>query len=281
MKQLLLLPMVIIFIAMGCKKQPEQGTVLPPPPPPPPPVLNTPPVVSAQQLHIQLMLPVDSCILTGRVIASGSSIKSYSWEKVYGPAGYIIEHPDSLTSKVRALQVGTYIFHLTVTDSAGLKGKAGVTVTVTPFVAYEYDLNMNIHTGYSFLNNTEVCWWDCYYVDVTEITTSYQMSPSDILQLHIYEETDSAFNAYNIHDGFTNFRLSNQLYASGSSSYNLKKIIQQGGGSFSGTITLTSSSALGTARENAFKALPPLTVTGKLDTTTRTVNMQIKGKIIF
>jgi hypothetical protein len=97
----------------------------------------------------------------------------------------------------------------------------------------------------------------------------------------MYEETDSAANKFEVNIGFTNFRLSNNLFATGNSSFNLKKLIQHGGGTFSGTIEHISSSAVGTWREGALRGLPPLTVTGKLDTTTRTVNMQIKGKIIF
>ena len=277
MKKLFLIPLLILVVTPGCKKETEQGSVLPTQPPS---TVNIPPKVSTQA-DIQLVLPADSCILTGVVTATGSQIKSYLWERISGPVGYKIEHPDSLTSKVRALQEGTYTFQLTVTDSRGIKGKAVVAVIVT--VPFEYDLNLDIGAGYKFLDDMEVCPWECYYADATEIAASYQMSPSHmiIMQLYLYEETDSAFQAYQVYNGFTTFRLSNKLYASGGSSFNLKKIIQQGGGSFSGTIKLTSSSALGTGRENAFKGLPPLTVTGKLDTTTHTVNIQIKGKIIF
>jgi hypothetical protein len=154
-----------------------------------------------------------------------------------------------------------------------------VSVITTP--VFEYNLDLNIHAGYMFFDNVERCPWDCYYADETSITASVQLSPSNNLQIYIMEETDSAAQAYQLHYGFTAFRLSNELYASGNSSFNLKKIIKQGGGSFSGTIQLNSSSAISTWRESAFNALPPLTVTGKIDTTTRTVHIQLKGKIIF
>ena len=271
---------IFLIIIAGCTKEdPATRVTTIQPPPPPPSVINTPPQITAGA-NIQLVLPVDSCILTGTLVA-GSKIKSYLWEKTSGPVAYKIEHPDSLITKVHALQAGTYIFQLTVTDSSGLTGKASVAISVATFSAFEYDLDLDIHTTYKFLDNTEICPWDCYYRDVTEIPASAQLADFSILQIYMYEETDSAAQAYNVYYGFTSFRLSNELYASGTSSFNLKKVIQQGGGSFSGMIQLNSSSALRTWREDAFKALHPLTVTGTIDTTAHTVNIQIKGKIIF
>ncbi len=271
--------MLLIIIA-GCRKEePAIRVTTIQPPPPPASVTNTPPQITAGA-NIQLVLPADSCILTGTLVP-GLKIKSYLWEKTSGPAAYNIEHPDSLITKVHALQAGTYIFQLTVTDSSGLTGKANVAISVATIAAFEYDLDLDIHTTYKFLDNREICPWDCYYADVTEIPASAQLAAFRILQIYMYEETDSAAQAYNVNYGFTAFRLSNELYASGTSSFNLKKVIQQGGGSFSGTIKLSSSSALRTWREDAFKALPPLTVTGTIDTTAHKVNMQIKGKIIF
>lgn len=268
----------LLLVAIGCEKPVVEPIT--PVLPPPPPVMNTPPMVSAGA-DIQLMLPVDSCILTGVVTRTGSKIKTYLWEHVYGPAAYKLENPDSLITKLNGLGEGTYYFKLTVTDSIGLKGTATIFVTVNAMAAFEYDLNLDINASYNHHDDVEICPWDCYFVDETTIASFVPLSRNKDLQINIYEATDSSEQAYNPYYGFTTFRLSDNLYASGTSSYNLKKIIQQGGGPFNGTIQLYSSSALGTPREAAYKALPPLTVTGRLDTTTHTVNMQIKGKIIF
>lgn len=95
--------------------------------PPPPPIAIT---VSAGA-DIQLSLPVDSCNLTGSVTA-GSEIKSYRWEKISGPAAYTIDQPDSLSTRVRGLQEGTYVFQFIATDIKGSQGNDAVVVNVSP-----------------------------------------------------------------------------------------------------------------------------------------------------
>lgn len=278
MKKLPLIICLCIVAALvtgSCKKEETNAF---PPVPSPPIAAHKAPAISAGG-YIKLVLPNDSCVLTGTVI-TGSGIKSFLWEKVSGPAGFSIEHPDSLITAVHGLQEGTYIFRLTATDSSGLTGSAAVTVDVSSFEVFENDLDMNMDAEYTFHNNAEVCPWDCYYADYTTINSSALLSGSE-LKVWVYEETDSAANSFNVYYGYTGFRLSSTLFASGPSSFNLKKVIQQGGGTFTGTIQLNSSSALGTWRQDAFRNLPPLTVTGELDTTSRSIKMQIKGKIIF
>lgn len=231
---------------------------------------------------------IADCPESGTILLDGSAstnaddnISSYKWNQISGPVSINFENPSYAKTKVSDLVIGQYIIVLTVSDTKGFFSKDTVWINVIASgTTYEYNLDLEANDTFSFKDNMEVCPWECYFADVTSITTSSPISSSGNMQISIYEETDSSVQAYQV-NGFTAFRLSNELYAIGISSFDLKKVIQQGGGSFTGTIKLSSSSALGTCRENIFASLPPLTVNGILDTTTHMVNMRIKGKIIF
>ncbi|MEO7293388.1 MAG: hypothetical protein ABIW34_09820, partial [Ginsengibacter sp.] len=59
-----------------------------------------------------------------------------------------------------------------------------------------------------------------------------------------------------------------------------KKLIQQGGGAFTGNFNITDGSAK-FCDDNIYKSLAPLLVTGNLDTATKKVTIRIKGKTFF
>ena len=94
---------------------------------------TSPPLANAGS-DITITLPVDNTSLDGSASAGtgGSTIKSYAWKKISGPAAGTIASATTAKTNVTGLAAGTYIFELTVTDSKGLTGAARVTVTVKP-----------------------------------------------------------------------------------------------------------------------------------------------------
>ncbi|HEX8334076.1 MAG TPA: hypothetical protein VF622_15760, partial [Segetibacter sp.] len=87
----------------------------------------------------------------------------------------------------------------------------------------------------------------------------------------------------NYHKIFTDIRIysgGNQvLYLKGNCTINFKKVKTEGG-AFDGTFT-TTSGATKYCHNKLVTSLPPLTITGDLDTTTHIFNLTIKGKVNF
>ncbi|HWI92876.1 MAG TPA: hypothetical protein VNT20_16480 [Flavisolibacter sp.] len=272
---------VLLFFA-GCRKEKKDGTGTPGP------VLPKGKHAPTARIDNDTTRAVLECAsLSGKVILNGSTssdedsdIVSYEWRQISGPSAIHFESPTKVFTVVDSLIAGNYIVELTVKDKAGMASKDSAWIIVTSS-SYEYNIDADLQSTFVFYDNMEICPWDCYIADEMSIIASSQFSNSEIMQVAISEETDSAVQAYHVSNGYTGFRLSNRLYAGGVSSFNLKQVMLQGGGSFNGNIQLSSSSALGTCREDAFKALAPLRVTGNLNVATRAVNMHITGKIIF
>ena len=91
---------------------------------------NRPPVANASADQA-ITLPTNSVNLNGNGSSDpDNNIVSYLWTKITGPSSFLIEHPDSLSTKVSNLQIGVYQFELTVTDGMGMYGKDTIKVTV-------------------------------------------------------------------------------------------------------------------------------------------------------
>jgi hypothetical protein len=88
--------------------------------PPVPPVSTTQPVAKAGN-DVTLTVPNTTAFIngTGSTAATGTTITSYNWSKVSGPAQYNIVSPDASTSYLNSLVVGSYTFRLTVKDNKG------------------------------------------------------------------------------------------------------------------------------------------------------------------
>ena len=85
--------------------------------------VNFSPVVSAGPDKIVTLVPpstTGSVSVTGTATdPDGGSITSV-WTYRSGPTNYTIQSPNSLTTNITGLTVGTYVFRLTVTDNGGL-----------------------------------------------------------------------------------------------------------------------------------------------------------------
>ncbi|KAM4807305.1 dyslexia-associated protein KIAA0319-like protein homolog [Urocitellus parryii] len=78
----------------------------------------------------ELTLPVDSTTLDGSKSSDDQRIISYLWEKTQGPDGVQLENANSSVATVSGLQVGTYVFTLTVKDERNLQSQSSVNVIV-------------------------------------------------------------------------------------------------------------------------------------------------------
>ncbi|XP_058159890.1 dyslexia-associated protein KIAA0319-like protein homolog isoform X2 [Dasypus novemcinctus] len=78
----------------------------------------------------ELTLPVDSTTLDGSRSSDDQKIISYLWEKTQGPDGVQLENANSSIATVTGLQVGAYVFTLTVKDERNLKSQSSVNVIV-------------------------------------------------------------------------------------------------------------------------------------------------------
>jgi len=216
---------------------------------------------------------------------SGSSdldndITSYNWRQISGPKQVNLTPTLFPKTQVKDLGIGKTAIELSVIDGIGLISKDTIWIDVSASTS-EYELDMQVLASYMFLPKLEICPWECYYADLVSISTNFQLPSLGQMSIRIQEETDTSRISYNVISNYSSFRLSNTFYASGmNSSFKFKELIRQGGGSFSGTISLNSGSALA-CNDNIFTTLPPLTVTGTLDTTTKNVTMRIKGKFLF
>ncbi len=133
-KKLLLIPLVILFVSTGCKKEPvinsAPSRVLPQPPPPPPLIPGYIGPKAFAGFDKWVPLPANFSVVYGYTSHEASTIESYVWKKISGPASYLIENPGSKETKITNLEKGTYEFEFTVTTKAGLLDKATVSIHV-------------------------------------------------------------------------------------------------------------------------------------------------------
>ena len=75
--------------------------------------------------------PASTGVLDGsKSYTKSGTIVSYAWVQVSGPSTATIETPSSVTSVVSQLQIGEYVFQLTVTNDQGATATSTVTVRV-------------------------------------------------------------------------------------------------------------------------------------------------------
>ena len=77
-----------------------------------------------------IVLPVSTTTLNGTANDSDGSIASYLWTKISGPAGGNIVNSTNASTGINALQAGSYVYSLKVTDNAGGTASASITLTV-------------------------------------------------------------------------------------------------------------------------------------------------------
>ncbi|HMU62975.1 MAG TPA: PKD domain-containing protein, partial [Gemmatimonadales bacterium] len=93
----------------------------------PPP--NQAPAANAGPDHV-LTLPANSLTASGSGTDPDGTIVSYQWNKIAGPAQFVIISPALAQTVINNLVQGVYRFELVVTDNNGATGRDTMTVTV-------------------------------------------------------------------------------------------------------------------------------------------------------
>jgi len=234
---------------------------------------------------VSITLP--SCSSLARVELDGSgssdpdgSIIYYSWRKISGPTSFYLRNSTIVKTLVENLVSGAYGFELQTLDPQGLISKDTVLVNVMGATPVEYNLDVTYNSKFDFLDNYHDCYYYyyCYYYDITRIDAQGSFGTIGQLNFNVYEAADTASSSYA--NAAMSFWNDNGNRAYGSSNINFKKLIQNGGGAFTGTFTVNGGSAQG-CNQDVFVKLAPLEVTGAMDTTAHTVILNIKGKIYF
>ncbi|WP_281986330.1 PKD domain-containing protein [Aquimarina aggregata] len=91
---------------------------------------NIPPVVYAGKKQT-IALPNNSTELLGKATDRDGKIVSVNWSKISGGKAKIA-NPNKLSTKVKDLEAGNYIFKLTATDNKGASAASNVTIYVKP-----------------------------------------------------------------------------------------------------------------------------------------------------
>ncbi len=90
---------------------------------------NSPPTLNAGA-NQNLLLPINSAVLTGVATQGSSKIISTAWNQLSGPSVASVICPSCLFTTVSNLVRGTYIFQLTATDSLGLTSFSATQIVV-------------------------------------------------------------------------------------------------------------------------------------------------------
>ncbi len=264
-----------VLLFLSCKKDKQ--------PPVPPVAVNLPPVARA---GADTTITLSSCGEKIMVPLNGTKssdpegkITSSSWRLISGPRDYYVTKSNSLYTTAVLRRAGVYSFELLIGDIGYLTSKDTVSITVIGSTPKEYDLDISSNTTYIFRDNFKDDYYMNYYYDYTEILGTGNFVPLGALNISLYEQTDTAALSY----GTTYLSVYNTdytTYVNGSTFINLKKLIQQGGGAFTGNFNITNGSAK-FCDDNIYNSLAPLMVTGSLDTASKKVSIRIKGKVFF
>jgi hypothetical protein len=210
-----------------------------------------------------------------------NKITSISWRNIENSPDITISGGNTLSPEVMIRKRGVYSFELQIVDNGNLTSKDTVTITVIKASPKEYDLDISSNTTYTFRDNVQECYdITCNYYDFTEIWGTAMFAPLGPFVIKISEYTDTATIKY----GTTYLVVGNDdSYIDGITSVNFKKLIQQGGGAFTGNFNVTKGTATPCDPNipNIYTNMAPLTVTGNLDTATKKVSIRIKGKTFF
>lgn len=273
---------LLVFAFNSC----EKATPVSPPP------IKKPPLANAGSDQI-IILPIDTATLDGSSSSDpDNNISTYTWAIISGPSSSNISNLYAAKTQLTNLIQGVYQIELMVIDSDNLSAKDTIQIIVKPILTFSSNQNdvnktevdITINQTYLFTKNYNNPWDygaprpEDYY-DYTRIEGKSTILPFGEFNIYIDEYADTAALS-NVHDTYIQISQGqiNLLSVFGNCSINFKKLIKEGGGSFSGIFTVTSGSSI--CYPNGTN-LPQLTVSGSLDVTTHIVNLRIKGKVCF
>jgi len=270
----------LVFIT--CKPDPVD------PPPQPIPAPNRPPIaIAGKDSSITLL----SCGASGSIMLDArassdpeNSPLTYLWRVIFAPNNrYNISNNRITQPIISNMTGGEYDIELTVADLSGLTARDTVVVYIIPSISVAYDLDITLTGSFHFEDNYADCYYcyPCCYYDLCYVDYGGgDFAPIGHFNFSGYEDSDTSSTSNSHNTYFSLYNSNNNMSVYGTSSVNLKKVFQSGGGSFNGTFTPTAGSALN-CDPNIYKSLAPLVVTGTLNATTKAVAINIKGKIFF
>lgn len=262
---------------------------------------NHPPVAYAGR---DTTITLTSCS-TGVVVTldgRGSSdsdgiIVSYAWSDLDNPHFDISnEATFSILREYYREYISTHAFELMVTDDKGFIAKDTVYISVIqPISPTEYNLDFNLNDTIQFLNNHYIdpgYYDDPYYSDVSEMNGNVSLSPIGNFNFGLNEHDDTAATSYSN----ASLKLSKNDTSNwfrGILNISFKKLIQNGGGTFTGAFKVNYGSAEGCSLDifdDEFNNPVILNVTGTLtiistenngNTIKCLLSMNVKGKMYF
>ena len=276
MKKLLLITVCFLFswlvLIISCKKEKV-----------PPAEPNSAP--SARAGNDTTMTFISCEFNSGTVTLDGTgstdpdnNINHYNWSKLSGPDGIIIQDVTAAKTTVEKISVGTYVLILSVVDQLGLISRDTVMVEANG-EADEYDLDISTVLAHEFSDNSKDCYYGCVYTDITSIIGHGTTDSLGQVAIYISEYSDTAALS-DVHSTYMTLQVGgNGKYINGTISTNFKKLFVQGGGAFTGTLTVGSGSAHACGVD--FQSLQPLEISGSLDSALHTLSITIKGKILL
>ena len=247
-------------------------------------IANRPPTAKAGS-DISLTL----CNEPGSIILNGSGsydadndLISFLWTKISGASTSTLSFATTSAAKVENLLTGQYVYELRVTDPEGLSSKDTVIVNVLEPEVKEIILDLVINGSFNFQDNYEDCYYyyPCSYYDYTTIQGKFTLPSIASFDFWATEYADTATTAEGRNSYWNFYSSGSGPFLYGNTTINFKKLIQKGGGSFSGTFKMDGGSAT-RCNNNIFKNLDALTVTGIADTAAKTIRLNIKGKTYF
>ena len=206
----------------------------------------------------------------------------YEWRQISG-VPCVLSNNTSAKATATNFVAGDYGFELKVTNATGAMSKDTIVIRVTGIPApVEVNINATFSSNFDFYDNYIDCdlnFFGCLSYDLTTAAGTFNQLPSGQFGFSMSEQADSAASG-TYHDTYVSIYSINQPYqwVSGSCSVDFKQLIVQGGGTFTGTVTLSDGSATGCA-QNIFTNLNPLTISGVVNTATHTINFNLQGKL--
>lgn len=216
---------------------------------------------------------------------SDDSITYYEWKNISGPLPVIVSNNGNAKAIALDIRAGLYAFELLVKDSRGSSSRDTVFVDARNWVQQDHDLDITVEGTYSYYDNLYDD-FDGSYQDVIIISGIGNFAPIGQFALDLYESADTATisswhgSSFQLSAAGSNNSFLHIPFIRGQSSVFFKQIIQNGGGAFTGTFKVIEGTAW-PCNASIYSNLVPLTISGNVDTTAHTINLNIKGKTFF
>ena len=211
---------------------------------------------------------------------------AYYWKKTSGPGGGELTNPDLAKTRAINLMAGIYTYVLTVNDVTRNYAYDTVRVFVKG-VPDAFDLDLTFTGSFRFTPKSQDCIdddWSGYPCpqDITEISGKAPFAPLGEFTINVKEYADTTALSDVVYENGFAMLIDNSFsyYLAGTHTINFKRLVEQGGGAFTGDFLVTNASVQKCA-DDILPNLPPLSLSGHLNLATRMITMRVRGKVYF